>query len=88
MIALMWLSGAVLAQNQPGNDNEKKAHEEYQTLLKKADKNKDGRLSKDEYLATFKDKKAGEDKFKAMDENKDGYITEEEYVKAMEPKKM
>ena len=89
MIVSLWLSGGAFAQNKPGSEPEKKAHEEFQTLLKQADKNKDGKLSKDEYLATCKDdKKTCEDKFKAIDENGDGYITEEEYVKSMGPMKM
>ena len=77
MIASLWMTGATFAQNQPGNDKNKKAHEEFHILLKQTDKNKDGKISKDEYLAVFK---GGEEKFKSLDENGDGFITEEEYV--------
>lgn len=81
MIALVWFSSVSFALNQPGSDKEKQAHEAFQALLKQADKNKDGKISKDEYLVTLPDKNAAEDKFKELDLNGDGFITEEEYVK-------
>jgi len=57
-------------------------------LLKETDKNNDGKISKVEFFAIWKDKKIAEEKYKVWDLNKDGYITEEEYVKSMRPMKM
>ena len=82
MIAFMWLTSAAFAQNQPVTNKDKKAIDEFKTLLKQTDKNKDGKISKDEYLAIWKDKNVGEAKFKALDSDGDGYITQDEYVKA------
>jgi len=82
MIALMWFTNAAYAQNQPVTDKDKKAIEEFKTLLKETDKNKDGKISKDEYLAIWKEKNVGEAKFKALDADGNGYITQDEYVKA------
>lgn len=81
MIVLTWFASVSFTLNQSGNDTEKKAHEEFQALLKQTDKNKDGKISKDEYLVILKDKNAVEDKFKKYDLNGDGFITEDEYVK-------
>jgi len=61
---------------------EKNVREAYKMVLKETDKNKDGKLSKDEFYAIWKDKKVAEKNYKAWDTNKDGFITEEEYVKA------
>jgi Ca2+-binding EF-hand superfamily protein len=64
-------------------DSEKNIREIYKALLKETDKNKDGKISKVEFYAIWKDKKIAEEKFKAWDVNKDDYITEEEYVKVV-----
>jgi hypothetical protein len=79
-IFLLATSGAILAQNQ--KEMEKNVREAYKLVLKETDKNKDGKLSKDEFYAIWKDKKVAEKNYKAWDTNKDGFITEEEYVKA------
>ena len=81
LITAQAFSAVIQAQGQ--KDLEKKVHEAYQTLLKETDKNKDGKISKDEFYAIWKDKKTVEEKYKAWDVNKDGYITEEEYVKVV-----
>ncbi len=88
MIAFIAISPAIRAQGL--KDHEKNIREAYKLLLKETDKNKDGKISKDEFYAIWKDKKVAEVKYKAWDTNKDGFITEEEYVKVimdMEKKK-
>jgi hypothetical protein len=52
----------------------------YNMLLSEVDKNKDGKISMEECLSTWKDKAIGESKCKFWDENGDSIITEEEYV--------
>ena len=52
----------------------------YNMLLSEVDKNKDGKISLDECLSTWKDKATGESKCKYWDKNGDGMITEEEYA--------
>ena len=55
-----------------------------------ADKNKDGSLDKDEYVAAMKDQ-LGEDgaksKFATLDKNNDGKLSKEEYSATTETKK-
>ena len=43
-------------------------------MMKKMDSNKDGMVSKDEYVAFY------EQKFEAMDKNKDKMVTQEEWL--------
>jgi len=52
----------------------------YNMLLSEVDKNKDGKISIEECLSTWKDKAIGESKCKYWDKNGNGIITEEEYV--------
>ena len=52
----------------------------YNMLLSEVDKNKDGKISLEECLSTWKDKAIGESKCKYWDKNGNGIITEEEYV--------
>jgi hypothetical protein len=52
----------------------------YDMLLSEVDKNKDGKISIEECLSTWKDKAIGESKCKYWDKNGNGIITEEEYV--------
>jgi hypothetical protein len=52
----------------------------YNQLLSEVDKNKDGKISKEECLSVWKDKAKGESKCKYWDKNGDGIITEAEYV--------
>ena len=54
----------------------------FKELQTKIDKNQDGKLSKVEFFAVYKDKDKAEKNFRAWDLNEDGFITEEEYVKA------
>jgi Ca2+-binding EF-hand superfamily protein len=55
----------------------------FQKLQTEVDKNHDGKLSKTEFFAIYKDKDKAEKNFKAWDLNQDGFITEEEYIKAV-----
>lgn len=72
------IAGAVSAQERGiPTDRIKQA---YKMLLTEADKNGDGKLSVDECMALFKDKKKGEKDCKYWDANGDGIITEDEYV--------
>lgn len=77
MIAFVWMWSVSFTIPQSNDAKDKKAHDEFKTLLQQTDKNKDGKISKDEYLAVFP---GGEDKFMSLDKNGDGFITEEEYV--------
>ena len=52
----------------------------YNMLLSEVDKDKDGKISMEECLSTWKDKAIGESKCKYWDKNGNGIITEEEYV--------
>jgi Ca2+-binding EF-hand superfamily protein len=77
-VVYMVVSGQNVSKNM-----EKTAHDSYKMLLKETDKNKDGKISKTEFYAVWKDQKIAEEKYKAWDTNKDGYITEDEYVKVI-----
>lgn len=56
----------------------------YKEILTETDKNKDGKISKAEYLAIYKDDKKAEKDFDKWDLDGDGLLTEEEYVKAIQ----
>jgi Ca2+-binding EF-hand superfamily protein len=72
-----------LSAQVPSKEMEKNVRKIYKDLLKETDKDKDGKISKSEYLAIYKDKKKAEENFKKWDVNKDGYLTEDEYVKVI-----
>ena len=80
MILSLGMFLQVNAQDQ--KEMEKNIRQVYKNLLKETDKDKDGKLSKTEFYAIWKDQKAAEKNYKAWDTDKDGYITEDEYVKA------
>jgi Ca2+-binding EF-hand superfamily protein len=80
-IAMMAISSMIFAQDQ--KNLEQRVREAFKTLLQQTDKNKDAKISLDEYCAIWKDKNSAEKKFKTWDVNSDGYITEEEYVKVI-----
>jgi hypothetical protein len=82
MILLIVVSSALFAQVS-SKEMEKNVRKIYKDLLKEIDKNKDGKMSKDEFYAIWKDKKVAEKNYKAWDTNKDGFIVEDEYVKAV-----
>ena len=67
----------------PAKEMEKNIRQIYKDLLKETDKNKDEKISKDEYLAIYKDKKEAEKNFKSWDTDKDEFINEDEYVKSI-----
>jgi hypothetical protein len=52
------------------------------------DKNKDGKISRQEYLAPWSGphRYIGEQQFREFDKNQDGYITPDEYIPSLMPK--
>ena len=68
------LSGAVAAQHKTA-----KPESAFVKMIKQMDKNGDGKLSREEYYAGFKDPKAAEEMFKKWDYNKDGFLSEADY---------
>ena len=80
LLVFMATARLVSAQSQK---METAARAAFKTLLAETDKNHDGKISRVENSAIWKDKDKGEKNFKTWDLNKDGYITEEEYVKAV-----
>lgn len=49
---------------------------EPQATFASLDKNQDKKISKDEYLQNWSDKKAGEENFKRLDADSDGFLTD------------
>ncbi|MFH1161000.1 MAG: hypothetical protein V1733_08640 [bacterium] len=82
LIVLFSFSQGSVAQDRV-KTMEKAARDAYKLLLKETDKNHDGKISKAEFYAIWKDPKVAEEKYKIWDVNKDGFITEEEYVKVV-----
>jgi len=75
VVGLLLLSGSALTAAPPPSEIYLK--KKFQEL----DKNRDGRLSREEYLAAWTyDRKMGEQRFKEVDQNGDGYITLKEYL--------
>lgn len=59
----------------------------WKNMLKQMDKNKDGKITHDEYMAVYKKNTAvAEKNFKWHDKNKDGVITQEEYLSNFQKK--
>lgn len=83
LLIILLLSFILLGPNLMGQDMRKAARNAFKEILKSSDKNKDGKLSKAEFMTIWKDKNTGEKNWKTWDTNKDGYITEEEYVNAV-----
>jgi len=81
IIAAMAIVPLDIARGQ--KEMEKNVRQAYKDLLKETDKDKDGKISKTEFYAIWKDKKIADKNYKAWDTNQDGYITEDEYVKAV-----
>ncbi len=50
-------------------------------LFQILDRNKDGKISLEEFQTIWKDKEAAKGAFKAMDLNNDGYLSKEEFGK-------
>ena len=83
LLLILLLSFILLGPNSFSQDMKKAGKKAYKDLLKELDKNHDGKLSKAEYMAAWKDKNYAENNYKQWDSNKDGFITEEEYVNAV-----
>lgn len=53
----------------------------WKNMLKQMDKNKDGKITRDEFMSIYKKNAAQAEKnFKWHDKNGDGIITQEEYL--------
>jgi predicted small secreted protein len=83
LFIILLLSFLLLGPNSFNQDMKKAAQNAFKEILKSSDKNKDGKLSKAEFMTIWKDKNTGEKNWKTWDTNKDGYVTEEEYVNAV-----
>ena len=83
LLIIFIISFLLLSPNSFSQDMKKAASNAFKEILKNSDKNKDGKLSKAEFMTIWKDKNTGEKNWKTWDTNKDGYITEEEYVNAV-----
>lgn len=85
-VVLMFASNSALARSQrpdPETIMASAAKSAFQKLKAEVDKNRDGKLSKAEFFAMYKDKAIAGKNYAAWDLNKDGFIAEEEYVKAV-----
>jgi hypothetical protein len=83
LLLILLLSFLLLGPNLFSQDKKKAARNAFKEILKYSDKNKDGKLSKAEFMTIWRDKNTGEKNWKTWDTNKDGYVTEEEYVNAV-----
>ena len=80
---ILLLSFLLIGSSTLSQDMKKAARNAFKEILKNTDKNKDGKLSKAEFMTIWRDKNTGEKNWKTWDTNKDGYVTEEEYVNAV-----
>jgi hypothetical protein len=78
VVSSIWPAKVCAQRPGPSDDIIK---ENFKTTLQAADTNKDGKLSMQECMAIWKDKKKGEENCSYWDANSDGIITEDEYVK-------
>ena len=83
LLIILLLSFLLIGPSTFSQDMKKAARNAFKEILKNTDKNKDGKLSKAEFMTIWKDKNTGEKNWKTWDTNRDGYITEEEYVNAV-----
>lgn len=83
LLIILLLSFLLIGPSTFSQDMKKAARNAFKEILKNSDKNKDGKLSKAEFMTIWKDKNTGEKNWKTWDTNRDGYITEEEYVNAV-----
>ena len=78
-----------MAEEKPKADPKPSSQEE--KLFKSLDKDGDGKLSKDEFIAKVKDKPAAKARQEAVfvrcDKDKDGFVTLEEYLAVMKKAK-
>lgn len=56
----------------------------FNLMLQQLDQNHDGKLSKEECLGLYRDKKMAEERCSFWDTDKDGQITAEEYVQMVQ----
>lgn len=70
----LWGPGGAVSK---GGDSTLTAREK---LFPQRDRNKDGKISKEEFMAVQKDRTAGEKRFAKFDKNKDGELNRDEFV--------
>lgn len=68
---LVWTGSAPAADPQPRVNK--------RVLFQTLDQNKDGRLSREEFLAMWRDRNAGLTLFRQLDVDRDGYLTYQEF---------
>lgn len=59
---------------------------DFEKMFSAKDKNADGKLSKEEFLAKAKDAAKAEKGFEKLDKDKDGFLSKEEFTKRGKPK--
>lgn len=75
---LVGMAGSRSAMGQMPEANAKGI---FQELLTEVDRDNDGKMSKAEFFAIWKDKNVAEKNYTQFDGDNDGFITEDEYVK-------
>ena len=76
MVTLFLCTSIASAQNKMGDPTVG-----WKNMLKQMDKNKDGKITHDEFMSIYKKNAAQAEKnFKWHDKNGDGVITQEEYL--------
>jgi Ca2+-binding EF-hand superfamily protein len=81
-IVFILSSGFAAAQNKIGDPTVG-----WKNMLKQMDKNKDGKITHDEYMAMYKkNAQVAEKNFNWHDKNKDGVITQDEYLSNFQKK--
>jgi Ca2+-binding EF-hand superfamily protein len=83
LLAITSAASAALAQDgAPGEQKPKKPKKDPTVIFQGLDKNKDGKVSKEEFMANKKGEWAaqGEKNFAGKDKDSDGYLTIEEFT--------
>ena len=73
---------AATTSDKPAADKPEKKNYDRAAAFKKRDKDGDGRLTLEEFLANQPDPDEAPKRFPSFDANKDGFLSEEEYVKS------
>lgn len=80
LIVVGLLVGVAGSRSAVGQMPQANARGIFQELLTEVDKDQDGKMSKEEFFAIWKDKNVAEKNYTSFDGDKDGFITEDEYV--------
>jgi hypothetical protein len=78
--AALFITMVIVSPGYTAGPPEQNIREAYKMILLQADANKDGKLSIDECMSIYKDKRMAEKNCTFWDVDKDGIITEDEYV--------